>query len=50
MNNEDLFYNEQASEELIAKNDEYVQAENEMSPEAQKEYEEWLKSQGDSNE
>lgn len=50
MSKEDLFYNGQASEELIAKNDEYVMAENEMSPEAQKEYEEWLKSQGANNE
>lgn len=50
MNKEDLFYNGQASEELMAKNDEYVQAENEMSPEARKEYEEWLKGQGDKNE
>lgn len=50
MNNEDLFYNEQATDELINKNDEYIQAENEMSPEAKIEYEEWLKGQGDKNE
>lgn len=42
----DLFAIEEASEELINKNTSYVEAENKMSPEAQAEYDAWLKENG----
>lgn len=46
----DLFAIEEATEELIQKNNDYVEAESKMSPESQAEYEAWLKEEGVSNE
>lgn len=50
MSKEDLFFVGGASDELVALNDEYVMKEDCMSPEAKKEYEEWLANGGNANE
>lgn len=43
MNNEDLFFKGEASQELIEKNDELVKLENEIAPEYR------IESKGDNN-